>query len=243
MKTAAIKSLVYKEFYMARKPLLINLFTFFICAVGGILVEMSFQVGNLALLSDTIKSEIKNIIDFAVMVYPVLAACIGAWTLSDVSLKDENSLWKRFCYTLPADHFDFALAKYMVFLLTIIPEIVLSFAYTAVVCHVMGIRFSKLHLAYILAIIALTTLMAIVNHVGILLFHTKDKAGLFLCAVLAFIVLFIGVLINRTGAGPMSKAVVDNILIRLLPWLPVVSAAAMIIGCAVSAMLLKRREK
>lgn len=241
MKTAAIKSLVYKEFYMTRKTLLISLFTFFIFAAMGILVEMSLQIGNLALLSDTIKSEIKDMTGLFVMVYPVFAACLGAWTLSDASLKDEDCVWKRFRYTLPADHVDFALAKYMAFLLTIIPEIVLSFAYMAVVCHVMGVRFSRLHLAYILAIIALTTLIAIVNQVGILLFHTKDKASLFLFAVLAFIAIIV-VLMNRTGDEAMTKAVVDDILIRLSPWMPVVTAAAMVIGCAVSAMLLKRRE-
>lgn len=243
MKPAAVKSLIYKEFYMASKPLLTQMITFVLFAIMGILIEVSFQIGNLALLSDSIKSEIKEMVDFGILIYPVFMAGIFTFTISDTSMKDEDAAWKRFCYSTPVSHMDFAIAKYTAFLMTIIVESILSFAYVAVVCHILNVKFSKIYLAYILAVIAVTTFMAILNHVGILLFHSKDKAGLLMFAVLLSIVL-IPVLINRkSGNVPFTKEVMESSAIYLLPWLPGIIAVALILGCLASAMLLKRREK
>lgn len=243
MKPAAVKSLIYKEFYMARKPLLIQMVTFVLVAVMGILIEVSFQIGNLALLSDSIKSEIKEMVDFGILIYPVLMAGIFTFMISDASMKDEDVAWKRFCYSTPASHKDFAIAKYTVFLMTIIVESIFSLVYVAVVCHILNVKFSKLYLAYVLTAIAVTTFMAILDHLGILLFHSKDKAGLFMLVVLLSIVL-IPVLLNKSsGNVPITKEVMESSAIYLLPWLPGIIAMTLILGCLVSAVLLKRREK
>lgn len=243
MKPAAVKSLIYKEFYMARKPLLIQMITFVLFAVLGILIEVSFQIGNLALLSSSIKNDIKEMADFCIIIYPVFMAGVFTFTISDASMKDEDAAWKRFCYSTPASRMDFAVAKYTAFLMTIIVESVFSFVYVAVICHIIDVKFSKLYLSYVLAVIAVTTFMAILNHIGILLFHSKDKAGFLMLAVLLSIVL-IPVLINRNSGNVLiTKEVMESSAIYLLPWLPAIIVAALILGCLASAVLLKRREK
>ena len=70
MRTAAVKSLVYKEFYMARKPLMIEMLNFLIVALMGVLEETSFRSGNLLLLSDVIKDDIKEMVDLSAILCP-----------------------------------------------------------------------------------------------------------------------------------------------------------------------------
>ena len=242
MKIAAIKSLVYKEFYMAKKQLLIGTVTFLIFAVICVMVEVSFLTGNLANLSADIVGEIKTGIDFSVLLYPVLMAGLLTMFVAETSLKDEVVAWKRFCYAAPASHIDFAVAKYAAILIALLVEMVVSFIYAALLCRIMGVEFSAVHAAYILAAVVLVALMAVLNQVGVLLFHTKDKAGLFMFGVLMIIALiFAG--IYRTGAGTeLSKDVMDHIVMSWLPWMPVMTAVILAAGCAVSAVLYRRRE-
>lgn len=242
MKAAAIKSLVYKEFYMAKKQMLGGILTFLVFAVMGILVEISFRSGNLALLSDAIKDDIKQTADFSAVIFPVLMACSLTSYIADVSLKDEETAWKRFCYATPASHVDFAVAKYVAFLITILAESGISFIYAAFLCSIMGDPFSVLYVAYVSGAVALTTLMAVLTQVGALLFHTKNKAGLFMFAAF-FVMILIPTLISRNFSNAeVTKEVVDNSLIFLLPWLLVMTAVILAVGCAVSSVLLKRRE-
>ena len=252
MKPAAVKSLIYKEFYMARKPLLIQTVNFILFAVLGILVELSFRIGNLALLPDTVLSEIKAMADFSIILFPIFMAGTFSYIISDVALKDENIAWKRFCYTLPAGHMDFAMAKYLSMLLAIAVEIVISFAYVAAVCRVMGSPFSRVYLSYILAVVALAAVMAVSNHIGILLFHTRDKAGLFMMGVIlgiSLIVVYFSGNFAVMDSGNMGlenvsvrKEAMDAAAVNLLPWFAVMIGAVWVIGFLTSSMLYKRRE-
>ncbi|MCH5258436.1 MAG: hypothetical protein J1F18_01725 [Lachnospiraceae bacterium] len=242
MRTAAVKSLVYKEFYMARKPLMIEMLNFLIFALMGVLAETSFRSGNLALLSDVIKDDLKEMVDLNAILFPVLMVCLIALSIADSSLKDEVTAWKRFCHAIPASHIDFAVSKYVTFLITVLAESAFSFIYTALICSIIGVPFSAVYAAYILAVVVLTTLMAVLNHVGILLFHTKDKAGIFMAVVL-FGIILIPVLIGMNfHDADSTREVVRKSLIFLLPWMPVMTAVILAVGCAVSAVLLRRRE-
>lgn len=242
MKITAIKSLVYKEFYMARKQLLIGTATFLIFAVICLMVEVSFLTGNLANLSADISGEIKASVDFSALLYPILMAGSLVLFIAETSLKDEIVVWKRFCYATPASHIDFAVAKYAAVLITILVELVVSFVYAAFWCRIMGVGFSAVHAAYIMTAVTFTTLMAVLNQVGVLLFHTKDKAGLFMFgALIGIVLIFTG--IYRTGAyEALTKDVIDRIVVSWLPWLPVMIVAIPAAGCAVSAVLYRRRE-
>lgn len=242
MRTAAIKSLVYKEFYMARKPLLIGMLNFLIFALMGVLAETSFRSGNLALLSDVIKDDIKEMVDLSAILCPVLMVCFLTLFIADSSLKDEVTVWKRFCHATPASHIDFAVSKYVTFLIAVLAESVFSFIYTAFICSIIGAPLSALYAAYILAVVVLTTLMAVLNHVGILLFYTKDKAGLFMTAVLFGIILIPAFIGMNFSDADSAREVVGKGLIFLLPWMPVMTAVILAVGCAVSAVLLRRRE-
>ena len=242
MRTAAVKSLVYKEFYMARKPLMIEMLNFLILALMGVLAEISFRSGNLALLSDVIKDDIKEMVDLSAILCPVLMVCFLTTFIADSSLKDEVTVWKRFCYSTPASHIDLAVAKYVSLLITVLVESAFSFIYTAFICSIIDAPFSALYAAYILAVVVLTTLMAVLNHVGILLFHTKDKAGLFMTAVLFGIILISALIGTNLSDADSAREIVNKSLIFLLPWLPIMTVAILAVGCAVSAVLLRRRE-
>lgn len=242
MKIPAIKSMVYKEFYMAKKTLLLGMLSFLIFAVMGILAEISFQIGNLALLSDAIKDDIKEMVDLSVILFPVFMVCSLTSFIADSSLKDEMTAWKRFCYAVPASYIDFAVSKYAALLIAVLAEIAISFIYAAFICSIIGAPFSALYTAYILAVVALTTLMAVLSHVGVLLFHTKDKAGLFMFAVLLGTILIPAFVMTNYSDAELGREVVDRSMIFLLPWMPVMTAAVLAVGCAVSAVLLRRRE-
>lgn len=242
MKITAVKSLVYKEFYMARKQLLIGTAVFLIFAVICVMVEVSFLTGNLANLSAAVADDIKAGVDFSTLLYPVLMASALSLFIAETSLKDEVAAWKRFCYATPASHIDFAVAKYATVLITILVELIVSFAYAAFWCRIMGVEFSAVHAAYIMAAVTFTTLMAVLNHVGVLLFRTKDKAGLFMLGVLIGIVLiFSGICRNSVGTK-LTKDVMDRIVVSWRPWLPVAIMAIPAAGCAASAVLYRRRE-
>ena len=242
MRTAAVKSLVYKEFYMARKPLMIEMINFLIFALMGVLAETSFRSGNLALLSDVIRDDIKEMIDLSAILCPVLMVCFLTLFIADSSLKDEVTAWKRFCYSTPASHIDLAVAKYVSLLITVLAESVISFVYTAFICGIIGAPFSALYAAYILAVVVLTTLMAVLNYVGILLFHTKDKAGLFMTAVLFGMIMIPALIGTNLSDVASAREIVGKGLIFLLPWMPIMTAVILAVGCAVSAVLLRRRE-
>ena len=242
MRTATVKSLVYKEFYMARKPLMIEMLNFLIVALMGVLAETSFRSGNLLLLSDVIKDDIKEMVDLCAILCPVLMVCFLTTFIADSSLKDEVTAWKRFCRSTPASHIDFAVSKYVTLLITVLAESAFSFIYTAFICSIIGTPFSALYAAYILAVVALTTLMAVLNHVGILLFHTKDKAGIFMAVVLFGIILIPVLTGMNLSDADSAREVVSQSLIFLLPWMPVMTAVILAVGCAVSAVLLRRRE-
>ena len=242
MRTAAVKSLVYKEFYMARKPLMIEMLNFLILALMGVLAEISFRSGNLALLSDVIKDDIKEMVDLSAILCPVLMVCFLTTFIADSSLKDEVTVWKRFCCSTPASYIDLAVAKYVSLLITVLAESAFSFIYTAFICSIIGAPFSALYAAYILAVVVLTTLMAVLNHVGILLFHTKDKAGLFMTAVLFGMILISALIGMNFSDADSAREVVHKSLIFLLPWMPIMTVVILAVGCAVSAVLLRRRE-
>lgn len=242
MKITAIKSLVYKEFYMARKQLLIGTATFLIFTVICLMVEVSFLTGNLANLSADIAGEIKAGVDFSALLYPILMACSLTMFVAETSLKDEAVAWKRFCYAAPASHIDFAVAKYAAVLITLLVGMVPSFAYAVFLCRIMGVGFSAVHAAYILAAAVLMTMMVVLNQVGVLLFHTKDKAGMFMFGVLIGIVLIFAGIYRNSAGTELTKEVVDRIVVSWLPWLPVMIIAIPAAGCAVSAALYRRRE-
>ena len=242
MKMTVIKSLVYKEFYMARKQLLIGTAAFLIFAVICVMIEVSFLTGNLANLPAVVAGDIKAGVDFGAYIYPALIACSLTMFVVETSLKDEAVAWKRFCYAAPASHIDFAVAKYTAVLITLVVEIAVSFAYAAFLCRITGVEFSAVHAAYILVAAVLMTLMTVLNQVGVLLFRTKDKAGLFMFGVMVGIVLvFAGIYRNRVGTE-LVKDVADRIVVSWLPWLPVMTVVIPAAGCAVNAVLYRRRE-
>lgn len=242
MKITAIKSLIYKEFYMARKQLLIGTAAFLIFAVVCIMIEVSFLTGNLANLPAVVAGDIKAGVDFGAYIYPALIACSLTMFVVETSLKDEAVAWKRFYYAAPASNIDFAVAKYAAVLITLLAEIAVSFVYAAFLCRITGVKFSAVHVAYIMVAAVLMTLMTVLNQVGVLLFRTRDKAGLFMFGVMVGIVVILAGIYRDSAGTELVKDVVDRIVVSWLPWLPVMIIAIPAAGCAVNAALYRRRE-
>ena len=53
MRASTLKTLMWREQILARKSFLINLLIFSLCTLMGLLVMLSFRVGNLREIKDT----------------------------------------------------------------------------------------------------------------------------------------------------------------------------------------------
>ena len=130
-----MKGLIYREFYLSRKPAAYMLLAYVLFTGMISLVLISTYVGNLAKGDDA--AETRDYLYSQMYIYIGLIGFIGAvYGHNDLIEKDYKSKWQLYSYTLPVNEKTIVASKFIVrgsllfagFLLAVLGEVILSAA-------------------------------------------------------------------------------------------------------------------
>ncbi|WP_024861497.1 ABC-2 transporter permease [Ruminococcus flavefaciens] len=130
-----MKGLIYREFYLSRKPAAYMLLSYVLFTGMIAMVIISTYAGNLA--KDANAAETREYIYSQMYIYIGLIGFIGAvYGHNDLIEKDYKSKWQLYSYTLPVNEKKIIASKFIVrgsllfagFLLAVLGEVILSSA-------------------------------------------------------------------------------------------------------------------
>lgn len=250
MKKGAFSGLLYREWVLIKKSLVIMIITSLSTIVLSFLVVLSFRYGNLALLDEKLKEAVFGDFAFVVKALPVLAVTTLVSAASDSAVIDTNVKWERFRRTTPASCLRLAIAKY-----TILAALTLfaaggALGVMALMCSAMNMAFTVNDAAVSLVLLAAVVIFSVAMQVAVTYFKSPDKAGLTLAGVMCAC-LFPVIAANRdiisADNSEMSGMERLDILTKrfadVLPIVPLAIAATLAIGLFATTMIYKRREK
>ncbi len=250
--------LVYRDIYMSKKALLFSAISFIAFFVLSILVVISFDYGNIRTIlletglkdlpdADEMLRIYKENFGFVLKIYPILCAVFMSVEVAQVSINDEKTAWKYFYRSAPISCRKKALVKFFEFFVLDVLGFVVSYGYSLVFSAVSGIKMSRSDMGMILAGIALGTAVAVLLYIFILMFHSLEKAGLMLTAVLAAVIVGIETYFafqpqkDVSDTGPFEA--LKNAFETFAPYSVLITAAFLLVGFFITEMLYKRREK
>lgn len=239
------KGLLFREFFIIRKEMVLNLASFVLIAAVSLLVLLSFRIGNLALLPENVKAELENGVPMDLMIVvisgSVVMGCAGA------VMRDEFPAWQRFRRTTPVSPWRFALARYIVLAGSCVLGLVCDLLYELAYCAIRGERLNVEKIAAGMMLFAFLTAFCVVFQLAVTWQHSKDRAGIILCVLMmAFTVIFtfsgITAVSYREGFDNLRVYITEPAM-RLLPFMPLILPGILLTGYVCTGFLLKRREK
>ena len=246
MNLTALKGLVYREFFLARKNLFTNSLLFILVSVLCCLIQLSMKTGNLSLLIKNNDDFLKDMIIIMINFYPILSGGFISDGITVSALRESNLLWLRFCHSTPVNHWKFALAKYASILLLFFAELILCSVYMSIICYISDTKFTYSHIVFIISIICLITLFNIGMQVFTMLFHSMDKGGLAMVFILFSIICvpMTKTIYSENSEIPMfTFEALQERFINMFPALIIIFVVLFICGFIATAMLYKRRER
>lgn len=250
MKKGAFSGLLYREWALVKKPLVIMIVTSLSAIVLSFLVVLSFRYGNLALLDDKLKEAVFGDFAFAVKALPVLAVTVLVSATSDSAVIDTNIKWERFRRTTPASCLRLALAKYTILAVLTLFAAGGALGVMALMCYAMNMTFTVNDAAASLVLLAAVVIFSVAMQVAVTYFKSSDKAGLtvagVMCACLFPIIAANRDIISADNSGMSGTERLDILTKRfaeVLPAVPLAIAATLAVGLFATAMIYKRREK
>ncbi|MGN0687836.1 MAG: hypothetical protein ACI4KA_07015 [Oscillospiraceae bacterium] len=246
MKKGSFSGLLYREWALTRKMLIIGLIPTVCIIVEALLIVLSFRYGNLAMIKDVLSEKMmekmKTGFATALKLIPAIAPIA---IMSDFAGYEINPVWMRFRRSTPASCFKLALAKYTLLAGTAVVAAVISIGGTVLTCAVLGEEFTIEDMAFCCAVLTLFLVVCIVMQICVLLTGSKDKGGLISMGILLGIMMLFIIsnpdFIKREDMERF-RAVVEK-LVSLLPYIPVVFVGALVLGLVATTMIYKRREK
>lgn len=250
MKKGAFSGLLYREWVLIKKPLIITAITSLSSAILAFLVLLSFRYGNLALLDENLKTAVFGDFAFIIKALPVLAVSILVSAPSDSAVIDTNIKWERFRRTTPVSCLRLALAKYTILAALNLLAAGGALGVMALMCAAMDTAFTASDAAVSLVLLAAVVIFSVAMQVAVTYFKSSDKAGLTVSGVM-LACLFPIIAANRdiisADDSAMSSMERLDILTKrfadVLPVVPLVIAAALALGLFATTMIYKRREK
>lgn len=249
MKKGAFSGLLYREWALMKKSLVLALVLPFCMTVLSLLVVLSFRFGNLALLSDELKDNIFGDFAFIIKALPALAVCFIVSAPAEASVFEIKTVWTRFLRSTPVGGFKLALAKYTVITALTLLAAGGAIGATALMCRAMGEAFTKTDAAVALVLLAAAVLLSVAMQVATAYFKSTDKGGL--AAMGAMLVCLVPVVVLNddllSDSSVMTGAERINLVMEkigsALPFVPFVIAGALLLGLVATTMIYKRREK
>ena len=239
MKKPSFSALVYREFLICRKSLMICLFSTLIFSIAPILVALSIRYGNMAMLPENILSDIQSNNNIMLKVYAVISPCIMSISFSEASIVDMKIQWERFRKSTTISPTRMAFAKYIMLTIILVFSFLLAFLFMGLCTISLGIPMAKTDIAVIMSLITLFSAFSILGQFFIMLMRSVDRGMLLLLGVSAISVFLIpeewrtNIDITRLLQGAET----------LLPFTPVIIMGLLTIGFVLTIWLFKRREK
>ncbi len=239
-----MKALVYRELVRSRKVVIYTLITSVSVSALFILVALSFQVGNLALLPQAMRDsffELNNTVSL-----PLLAFLGGIIMMSAVSADSESSrLWRMFRKSTPITPLKFAGAKFLMLGFWLLVSIVCAFLFSWLFCLAADIQFTLGNLATAVGCLEAVLFLTVVFQVVQAFMRTsQDKAGLVLAAVFLVPVAVVGFVCTENGIDlGITPDKLTELCVTLLPFTPLILAGIFGAGVLLTAVAYKRREK
>lgn len=239
-----MKALVYRELMRSRRIVIYTLITSVSVSALFILVAMSFRVGNLALLPQSMRDkffELNNTVSL-----PLLAFLGGIIMMSAMSADSESSrLWRIFRKSTPITPLKFAGAKFLMLGCWLLVSIVCAFLFSWLFCLAADIQFTLGNLATAVGCLeAVLFLTVVFQVVQAFMRASQDKAGLVLAAVFILPVTVVGMYTteNNIDLG-ITPEKLTELCVTLLPFTPLILAGIFGAGVLLTAAAYKRREK
>lgn len=242
---ASFKGLLFREFFIIRKLMVLNLASFALIAAISLLILLSFRIGNLALLPENIKAELTK--GFGVPIDLVITVFAGTlvWGCAEAVMRDEFPAWQIFRRTTPVSPWRFALARSIVLAGSCVLGLVCVFLYELFYCAIRDERLNEEKIAVILVVFALQTVLGVIFQLAVMWLHSRDKAGIVLCVLMCSMIIFFSSLTVTSDGDVLKWLRVSGTEVakRLLPFMPLIFLGILLAGYVCSGFLLKRREK
>lgn len=244
-----MKGLIFRELYLGRKRYATILAIWSIMFVLGILVRLSMNIGNLAMLPKEAFVQTDNV-TYCIFTFltPILTFMINSVSVETAGA-DLKSGWMRFQYSTPVREERYVLSKYII----ILSATVLAFIPNVINAIVIGKLSGRPFSFEVFSVIVMEASVILCGTVIILLltycFHSMDKAMIVLI-IFGIALYFLGVYLIDRYADAVSEMSFDTILGYLTgfckkaaPIAPAADIAVIAVCYFLTVMTLKRREQ
>lgn len=246
MRIRSLKYLVYRDFYLARKTLLVNAIFGLCLMVFGILVSLSSRYGNLALVPDNYKDILDDIMFMFSCFVPVYACAGVGISVTETMQFECDKKWRSFRLTTPIGGYMFALARYIVILGTVSVCMGIALLYMWGNSLITGEPVSGKGIAFMLVLTFVFLMFSLLMQILVQLLGAADRAGI------AIVILMIPVMFGGMSYFenhvliPVDQPVMPFFFELCEKYLPNVSITFLIVlavSFVVTAKLYKRRER
>lgn len=242
MRVRSFGSLIYREFFLARKNIGSNLCGYIAFAILGLLIYLSFQYGNLA----EVEADQESIAMF-IYTFPLLIGSGLCFSLAESCKREVYTPWMRFCHTTPVGCVKLALAKYVTLTLLNIMSFVIAGTYMWVIAKVSGESLGMGQFSVVIVLLTFCNIFGIILQVFTMFFKSQDKAG-----VLMVVILIATEFIIMMNQKPANVELLEQMMTweGIQSWCLSHLAICLMIfvlsnvgGFVATALLYKRREK
>ncbi len=236
MNKRLFKSLLYREFYVARRFYVLGILIYFMFIVVSLLALLSCQWGNLHQYSHLMSESVKKGLDSVIRFAPVIIATSFFEGAMDSVPSDEKIGWRRFRIACPATPFQLALAKYSCLFLTMLISFVMAMGWLGLYNLLTGTPVNSKDITFLLGIYSAEVLLYLI------IINLTIWLGNSDFAVFIFLGIFFGSFIIIALMDPdFSKTKAFGI--SLLPFTPLIILVLFLLGIFCTTILYKRREK
>lgn len=236
MNKRLFKSLLYREFYVARKFYILGILIYLMFVVVSLLALLSCQWGNLHQYSHLMSELVKKGIDRAIRFAPFIIATSFFEGAMDSVPNDEKVGWRRFRAACPATPFQLSLAKYSCLFLTMLISFAMAMGWLGLYSLITGTAINSKDLTFLFAIYSAEVfLFLIIINLTIWLGNSDFAVFIFLG------ILFGSIIIIALMDPDFSKT--KALGISLLPFTPLIILVLFLLGIFCTTILYKRRER
>lgn len=171
-----IGSLVYRELYMIKKPLINSTISGIVMVLIGIMLVLSKEYGNLNLLLEN-NQEVAPLIDIYIDFFPIMAFSMIGVEAAMANQSYMDTRWKCYQLSLPISGYQFSFGKQILIVGMDVIGIILSLIYMYIIQHAYGKELGVEQVAFVILIHLLFLALAEEMIFFITLFGSQDKAG------------------------------------------------------------------
>ncbi len=258
-----MKGLVFKEFYLSRKNIILITFFWFLFVMVGILLRLSILYGNLAKLNNEDYADSELMLYFGFLYLPVVLIMSLNQVLLQNIYSDYSTKWTQFGYTLPVSEYRYVGSKFMVTGIISCTGFLLSLVNAAAMCILWDRKLDAELVLSLLSVVMFIIIAFVGNCAFAYRFKNPKTQGIIIFILMVIIMggLFTGfghlILkinkqypnINDNQRAKIVSGYIGNLLNRakellfdIMPFLPLIFIVVMFLLYFLCVREMKRRE-